>query len=333
LGCQKCSIWQRRDDTALRPEEFEKLPSSLKRVNICGGEPFLRRDLLEVVEIIKSISSRCRIVIFTTGSLPQVIEKTVEKMSDVGIRVLIAGSEKKHDRITGVEGSFFKAVETLRRLKKLNLKDLGINTDPRFSQDCFSQIKKLAEELCVGLILDSHHPSLLSQSKRVKSEHQKCIHSHLDLCPSSNWVRGFLKGGWINNVRTKINPVRCEAGINSFFMQPNGDIFPCSVLNMKMGNIKENTFDEIFLLSEKVRQSVKKCTHRCWEISASEDTLWSNPITSYLASIKRKFRLELSSPAGDALSEDRFPEIEIDAKNRLKITDLKQPVNDFVEKG
>ena len=51
---------------------------------------------------------------------------------------------------------------------------------------------------------------------------------------------------WQKNPKRKI---KCYAGTHSFFLDPYGDIFPCIMLNKKIGNIKEG-FDKVWLSKE-----------------------------------------------------------------------------------
>ncbi len=48
--CAMCGIWKSQPGPDLPPEVYRKLPSSLRDVNLTGGEPFLRDDLAAVHE-------------------------------------------------------------------------------------------------------------------------------------------------------------------------------------------------------------------------------------------------------------------------------------------
>ncbi|MBT4071635.1 MAG: radical SAM protein, partial [Candidatus Magasanikbacteria bacterium] len=40
--CTMCNIWKIKNSPELPVKEYEKLPRSLRDINISGGEPFLR---------------------------------------------------------------------------------------------------------------------------------------------------------------------------------------------------------------------------------------------------------------------------------------------------
>lgn len=59
-------------------------------------------------------------------------------------------------------------------------------------------------------------------------------------------------------------------GHDSFFLDPAGRILPCNVMEEPMGNLKEQSFYEIWN-SEKVsevRIKVRNCEKNCWMIGS-----------------------------------------------------------------
>jgi len=331
LRCRMCSIWQHRDRDALRPEDFEKLPSTLRHVNICGGEPFLREDLLEVVEVIKSRSRSCRIIIFTHGSLPRIIEKNMEKMSDVGVRVSIDGTEEEQDGIKGVKGSFSRAVETLKRLNAMGLRDLGVKTALLVNQDGSSQIRRFEDEIRARLNFAVRHDFNFDFEERIKNKHQsklmktqrqKCIDPCLTSCQPGGWLREFCWEDLVDYIKTKSKSTKCNAGVSSFFMQPNGDIYPCNILKIKMGNIKENTFEEVFLLSEQVQKYVGNCPFECRTLRTLIPSFWSSPLKSLPGSIRNNFKHEPFSDVGATSLKNHLTGSSVSRQERLKVTDF-----------
>ena len=58
----------------------------------------------------------------------------------------------------------------------------------------------------------------------------------------------------------------CYSGTHSLYMDPYGNIFPCTMLNKEIGNVHESDFDEIWM-SEKakeVREFIAKKKCMCW---------------------------------------------------------------------
>ena len=65
--CIMCNIWQIKNFPEINYEEYLKLPSSLRDINISGGEPFLREDLVDIVRVIKRACPKAKITISTNG--------------------------------------------------------------------------------------------------------------------------------------------------------------------------------------------------------------------------------------------------------------------------
>jgi MoaA/NifB/PqqE/SkfB family radical SAM enzyme len=64
-----CNIWQDDTKDGLHPKDFARLPKTLKDLNITGGEPFLRNDLVDIVREITNVNPKIRIVISSNGFL------------------------------------------------------------------------------------------------------------------------------------------------------------------------------------------------------------------------------------------------------------------------
>ncbi|MEA3409628.1 MAG: radical SAM protein, partial [Candidatus Eisenbacteria bacterium] len=124
--CTVCDIWKNesRADEEIAPSDYAWLPRSLRSVNVSGGEPFLRDDLVEIVSVIERVCPRARVVISTNGLNPSRIEAMMGKMTHIAVRVSVDGVGAKHDEIRGIDGAYDKALDTVRRLKGLGVSDL-----------------------------------------------------------------------------------------------------------------------------------------------------------------------------------------------------------------
>ena len=130
--CVMCNVWKpehssMKDMTIAEIKEVfsQELFKRLKHVGISGGEPFLRKDLFEVVRaIVETLPKLRSISIITNASLPNTFEKTREIKSYLSangihfsLEVSIDGIGEVHDLNRGVKGAFDK---TYMNFKKLN---------------------------------------------------------------------------------------------------------------------------------------------------------------------------------------------------------------------
>ena len=61
--CRMCHTWKYPSKAVdeFDPQILEKLPAGMKRINITGGEPFLRKDLIDIVSILNKKTTRLEI--------------------------------------------------------------------------------------------------------------------------------------------------------------------------------------------------------------------------------------------------------------------------------
>ena len=125
LKCTMCYIWKNPSDPQreIRPEHLTSFPEVV-RLNITGGEPFIKEDLSDILDVMKKKAKR--IVVSSNGLLTKRILEVMNRHRDVGIRLSVDGIGETHDQIRGVKGIHQKALETLKGLKSLGIKDLGI---------------------------------------------------------------------------------------------------------------------------------------------------------------------------------------------------------------
>ena len=130
--CTMCNIWkmeQTPDPSLQQITEFFKTNKSflrsLKFIQLTGGEPFLRDYLPEIARAVQSAAPKCTMWFPTNGLLPEKVTKIAKDMLDtldnpqIGITISLDGEGAMHDIQRGLDGSYKKAIETLRRLSEL----------------------------------------------------------------------------------------------------------------------------------------------------------------------------------------------------------------------
>jgi MoaA/NifB/PqqE/SkfB family radical SAM enzyme len=130
--CDHCFCWQDLN-VGIREmtlEELGKLAASLppfESLVLTGGEPMLRRDLLEVCKLFAERRGPETIKINTNGLDGNKVEALATAFAEaypnvsLAFQVSIDGLEATHDRIRGVPGCYRKAVATLKRITDLRL--------------------------------------------------------------------------------------------------------------------------------------------------------------------------------------------------------------------
>ena len=103
----RCAISGKTRRTSKREitaKELEILPN-FKFVNITGGEPFVRRDLEDIVEVMFKKSRSHRHFHFGLAHRSN-LSRWPRRFPNIGIRVSIEGLAQKNDDLRGRDGSF-----------------------------------------------------------------------------------------------------------------------------------------------------------------------------------------------------------------------------------
>ncbi|MDQ8188856.1 polysaccharide pyruvyl transferase family protein [Roseibacillus persicicus] len=121
--CQMCDIWQRKKSKEISPEELRRvvrdpLFSEVHAVGINGGEPTLRKDIGELVQVlVDELPSLKGIALITNAYSEKRVISGIDaigkacrsrdgKPVKVDVMVSIDGVGEVHDRVRGREGNF-----------------------------------------------------------------------------------------------------------------------------------------------------------------------------------------------------------------------------------
>jgi MoaA/NifB/PqqE/SkfB family radical SAM enzyme len=271
-----CDIWQYGRGHELRPEDYRRLPKSLREINISGGEPFLRADLPEIVRVIRERCPKARIIISTNALSPGRIAKMMERMRGVGVRVSIDGIGEVDDVTRGVPGSYDRALDTLHRLKAAGHRDLGISaTISRLSVGELPKVKQLADEEGVQFVSSVAHSSEMyfgDQQDSVPQNGQQIVvrdlialrERQLRSRKAKEWFRAYFTDGLIDYVYGRPRRLFCHAGSEMLYLSPEGTVYPCPVLNRPMGSIQQEDVRTMQRRETATLAFVKQCPVNCW---------------------------------------------------------------------
>ena len=123
--CQMCDSWQMERGEEMTPQQvadvFGKV-GKLDVVRLSGGEPYLKRDLLDIAEAAYAASRPRVLHITTNGSFPDRVRRFVESFSKprrLQFMVSFDGVGETHDENRGKDVRYETAIETVRRLAEL----------------------------------------------------------------------------------------------------------------------------------------------------------------------------------------------------------------------
>lgn len=305
--CNMCDVWHHpsRPQDEITVEDIKKLPSGLRFINITGGEPFIRQDIAEIIEILRKKTKR--IVISTNGFFTDKIVELCEKYNDLGIRISIEGLQKTNDAIRGIPDGFDRGLRTLLTLRRLGIKDIGFAMTVQ-SMNCkdllhlYELSNALNYEFATATLHNSHYfhklDNRVNDKDMVCNEFSKLIVELLKSKSIKKWFRAYFNYGLMNYIYGGKRLLKCDMGTESCFLDPTGDILACNGMNVKVsiGNIKEKTFDEIWNSeqAEKVRNIVKTCDKQCWMVGSASPAIKKYIYLPAEWLIKNKIRVMLN---------------------------------------
>ena len=131
--CVMCNSWKLPYHDDLTTEEYEnafssELFRSVEYVGITGGEPTLRKDMVDIVRIMSDNMPNLRkMTLNTNGFVKDRVVKTLEQIIDVanergfvfGTRVSLDGVGDAHEDIRRVWNAFERAMDTVREMQEL----------------------------------------------------------------------------------------------------------------------------------------------------------------------------------------------------------------------
>ncbi len=301
--CKTCNIWKDprndRPSAELSLDEYEKIFSSIGHsviwYTLSGGEPFLRRDIVEIARLIVKHSDPKVMIIPTNGLLGKKIVQATEGILNILsphttliVNVSLDGIGKNHDEIRGIPGNFPKFLETFNALKELKKKyphsfELGVHSVvSRFNvanlMELFDYIKnnlgpdsyicEIAENREELLnVNDNITPPIDAYEKTIRPLQQEIRENLLHNKGITGIIQAFRLKYYdyvITEIKEKRRIIPCYAGRVSAHISPWGDVWPCCILAYKadMGNLRDFGFDfNKFWRSDKavqIRQQVFK---------------------------------------------------------------------------
>ncbi|MDP7079303.1 MAG: radical SAM protein [Candidatus Undinarchaeales archaeon] len=300
--CKHCFYWKNIDQAEARDElkleEIERICKGLgqlMQVSLTGGETFLRNDLVEICNVVCRYTNPLIITITTNGLLTEKIEKDMEMILEQNpgthfrISISLDGWEEEHDLIRDVKGIFEAVTRTYDSLDKLRKRHDNLNIDfctvlSSYNVDNIRGIFNSVEE---RFDADNHLLTLLRGTPRCKSAIADTLDAYEEMQryievkekkrekkPFDRFLHVVYEESLreiINTARKKSMVVPCVAGERLIEISETGDVFPCELLDKKMGNIRDFDYDINRLLAskgaEQVRRSIRDkkcyCTFEC----------------------------------------------------------------------
>lgn len=288
--CKTCNIWKKCSTEELELDEilsiFNRFPKTVGWLSLTGGEPFLRKDIRDILLSAKDIKSLKLLTLPTNGILKNKICSVIEEYSETihpntFITISLDGIESVHDNIRGVNGAYEKAMGTFLELNEMGDKKLNILIETTLSQFNIEKSKTFISELIdkghkVGINI-AHNSDFynINSLDKIKIEDTnditKLIIRNQSIFSINAIVQRFYMqkiGSYLENPDKRVIP--CSALKVSCGIDPYGNVTPCSMWKKNIGNLRDYDYDiskiynldEVRFLRHKIH--VKKECPNCW---------------------------------------------------------------------
>jgi MoaA/NifB/PqqE/SkfB family radical SAM enzyme len=280
-----CNIWR-------IPPEVKDLPVDdwlgfldqpafrcLKELDVTGGEPFLRNDLIElfsgVSRLKRTTLTQLRSVAITTNGFltENVVAGTtaianILRESNLDLVVVLAMDAvgEIHDRIRNVKGGWQRLNATIQDLIDLRRSHpnliLGLKTTVLpLNVSQLDDITRYADKHSLFTIIS---PCIITAGRYANEGLEESLRfreediSHMIRFyegPAFRW--SYHRSVLLDLFKTGSVHKPCSAGFNYFFVRSTGDVHPCPLIKERLGNLRETPIADL-MHSRRAREFRRK---------------------------------------------------------------------------
>jgi MoaA/NifB/PqqE/SkfB family radical SAM enzyme len=307
--CKHCFYWQsinNAQDQELTLEQLSQIAASLREplntLLITGGEPFLRKEIVEICRAFVCKNKTKKINIASNGYLTEKIVDGVKLILeqnnslDLNVQISLDGLKEVHNALRGID-IFDRAVDTIEKLEKIQneYKNFHVTILTTVSKINFKEIERL-KCFTRERFLMVHHGFQFVRSAKFDTYNINCdilenfdpqeikdILLSIDEMKETiekgffaddkgnsllnNYVR-IMNEGVVEMKQNKTKFIECLAGLYDGVIYSNGDVAMCE-FTKPFGNLRQFNFDFYTLWTgskAKLRRNDIKncfCAHNC----------------------------------------------------------------------
>ncbi len=225
------------------------------RISLTGGEPFLRDDFFDFLELFYKNRENTQYGILSNGIL--LTDEKADKLKDLNVnyfQVSLEGPRKINDEIRG-KGTFDKIINSIFLLKEKEIPVYVSMTVSKMNYKYVPFMVRLSQKLKVDF-LSIRQIIPFGRGKQLKKrilspqETKDLFLYFLKIKRNKNFHIGMGCEDGILSQEMRYSPKGCSAGYTSMTILPNGDVYPCRRLPLFSGNLLKQPFREIYYNSE-----------------------------------------------------------------------------------
>jgi len=272
----------------LSAEDYRRLERDLKPIllQLSGGEPFLRDDLLDIIRAVKEPSGMPYLIVVSNGSL--LTRERYEACIEAGVNqfsISLDFPDERHDDFRKYKGLYQHLAKTIPALTSLGHDNIVMNTaitrwNLPYLEQCYRRAKGWGANISFSAYTSkrTEDPEYDIQDAADLELLKKTINRILELKHSNGRIvnSDWTLTGTYEYFKNQGAP-GCKAGLRYMVVNPDGTMRPCSMFDLKYSHrqemmddfVKGNTCDACYvsiraylsesywtLLSQNVRERV-----------------------------------------------------------------------------
>jgi MoaA/NifB/PqqE/SkfB family radical SAM enzyme len=292
------------DMTFAQIEKISRTMPPITDLWLSGGEPTLRHDASEIIDMFVRRNGVRRLIIPTNGLVKSRVYEIVDRalgahpVLDLYLNIALDGQGETHDRIRGVPGHWEKTLDCIEELYPLKEKfadRLRLNVNTVVCAENYQEIHTLAEFMWHSFRLDGHYFNIVrgetlvgEEIKQVPPEALPRMYSFVSqltkrygdrMFADDDATKRFIKNvAYVGTITTHYRtqnanftrstpwPFPCTAGETIAVIDYNGDVRACE-LRAKFATLSDYDYDFAALWqSESRAQELKEIDggKACW---------------------------------------------------------------------
>lgn len=296
--CLTCNIWKLYKDhpekkkKELKTSEIEKIFQTMDPLllfNICGGEPFLRKDLPEICDLAHKYLKPTVMHSPTNALAPKKIERSMEKIlpaiegTPFTLKLSLDNIGKKHDEIRGTPGNFKKLMDTHDRMVELrkDYDNLYLDAGITVSYYNLNDVEEITAFVEKNMQLDNYmheiadlRGELFNKEQDIRptgddytkamaylsAEVKKKLHSRRKVSKMVQALRLVYYERAARVMREQRRVIPCYAGISNAHLNPWGGLWICNIqaFDHEMGNVRDFDYNFDALWHSEQANQVRK---------------------------------------------------------------------------
>lgn len=236
------------EDLNIVVDELDKVKPHY--LTLSGGEPLLLDEKL--FEVAKKLKRTCQKLFLTTNG--QLIRKFPANSFNIfdDVQIGLEGPKEIHEKIRGL-GTFDEGLKAIRYLKSAGISVSSLMTLHSLNKDYLEETHKIAMNM--GVQFGAERMSPVGRGENVEPLSSSDWNELLKIIVAENIsLNDPLCFIFKDKLKNGLNPYKitggCTAGISSLTISTNLDVLPCVRLRIPVGNLKNQSLENIWLESE-----------------------------------------------------------------------------------